>query len=124
MAETKTPSEKTLHVGSKTLSLKPRTETGVVRQSFSHGRSKQVVVEVKKRRVVGADGKPEAAAPAPAAPVAPAATRAAKPPRPARARKTNAASTTRKPSAGPTRSPRSASERARPRLRQRPRPRP
>jgi translation initiation factor IF-2 len=61
MAETKNPGEKTLHVGSKTLSLKPRTETGVVRQSFSHGRSKQVVVEVKKRRV-GADGKPESAA--------------------------------------------------------------
>ena len=77
MAETKTPGDKTLHVGSKTLSLKPRTETGVVRQSFSHGRSKQVVVEVKKRRVVGADGKPEAAAPAPAAPVAPVAKRAA-----------------------------------------------
>ena len=63
MAETKTPGEKTLHVG-KTLSLKSRTETGVVRQSFSHGRSKQVVVEVKKRRVGGADGKPEVAAPA------------------------------------------------------------
>ncbi len=37
----------------------------MVRQSFSHGRSKQVVVEVKKRRTAGADGKPEAAAPAP-----------------------------------------------------------
>jgi translation initiation factor IF-2 len=71
MAETKTPGDKTLSVGSKTLSLKPRTETGVVRQSFSHGRSKQVVVEVKKRRIPGSDGKPEAAAPAPAAPVAP-----------------------------------------------------
>ena len=34
----------------------------MVRQSFSHGRSKQVVVEVKKRRTPGADGKPEAAA--------------------------------------------------------------
>jgi translation initiation factor IF-2 len=77
MAETKTPGEKTLRVGSKsTLSLKPRTETGVVRQSFSHGRSKQVVVEVKKRRVVGGDGKTEAAAPAAAAPARPAAKRA------------------------------------------------
>jgi translation initiation factor IF-2 len=73
MAETKSPGDKTLSVGSKTLSLKPRTETGVVRQSFSHGRSKQVVVEVKKRRLVG-DGKPEAAAPV-AAPAAPAARR-------------------------------------------------
>src|ERR1700754_5051779 len=71
MADTKTPDGKTLSVGGKsTLSLKPRTETGTVRQSFSHGRSKQVVVEVKKRRV--ADGKPEAPAPAPvAAPAAP-----------------------------------------------------
>ena len=67
MAETKTPDGKKLSVGKSTLSLKPRTETGVVRQSFSHGRSKQVVVEVKKRRT-GAEGKPEAAAPA--APVA------------------------------------------------------
>ena len=73
MADTKTPDGKTLSVGGKsTLSLKPRTETGVVRQSFSHGRSKQVVVEVKKRRI-GGDGKPEpAAAPAPVAAPAPA----------------------------------------------------
>ncbi|MEX2036343.1 MAG: translation initiation factor IF-2 associated domain-containing protein, partial [Xanthobacteraceae bacterium] len=77
MAETKTPSEKTLSVSPKTLSLKPRTETGVVRQSFSHGRSKQVVVEVKKRRVVGGDGKPEPAAPVAAAPTAKRATPAA-----------------------------------------------
>src|SRR3954465_2318217 len=76
MADTKTPDGKTLSVGKSTLSLKPRAETGVVRQSFSHGRSKQVVVEVKKRRIPGADGKPEAVAPAPvakrAAPPAPA----------------------------------------------------
>lgn len=79
MADTKTPDGKTLSVGKSTLSLKPRTETGVVRQSFSHGRSKQVVVEVKKRRP-GTDGKPEAAAPAAApatAPAAPAPKRAA-----------------------------------------------
>ena len=43
MSETKNPGEKKLSVTSK-LTLKPRTETGVVRQSFSHGRSKQVVV--------------------------------------------------------------------------------
>jgi translation initiation factor IF-2 len=78
MSETKTPDGKTLSVGKSTLSLKPRTETGVVRQSFSHGRSKQVVVEVKKRRIPGADGKPEApTAPAPSAPAAPVAKRAA-----------------------------------------------
>src|SRR5471030_181354 len=59
MSDTKNPGEKKL-----TLSLKPRTETGVVRQSFSHSRSKQVVVEKIKRRSVG--GAPEAKAePAP-----------------------------------------------------------
>ena len=45
MAETKTPGDKTLSVPTKTLTLKPRVETGTVRQSFSHGRTKQVVVE-------------------------------------------------------------------------------
>jgi translation initiation factor IF-2 len=69
MSDTKTPDGKTLSV-KPTLSLKRGAEAGVVRQSFSHGRSKQVVVEVKKRRTLGADGKPEAAAPAPVAPVA------------------------------------------------------
>ena len=50
--DTKNPGEKTLSVSStKTLTLKPRTETGVVRQSFSHGRSKAVVVEKVKRRI-------------------------------------------------------------------------
>ncbi|HEX5211928.1 MAG TPA: translation initiation factor IF-2 associated domain-containing protein, partial [Pseudolabrys sp.] len=48
MSETKNPGEKKLGLGK--LTLKPRTETGVVRQSFSHGRSKQVVVEKVKRR--------------------------------------------------------------------------
>jgi translation initiation factor IF-2 len=70
MAETKTPGDKTLSVGSKTLSLKPRTETGTVRQSFSHGRTKQVVVEKKPKRRMPGEGpavvetKPAAAAPA------------------------------------------------------------
>ena len=50
MSETKNPGEKKLSVSK--LTLKPRTETGVVRQSFSHGRSKQVVVEKVKRRAV------------------------------------------------------------------------
>src|SRR5882724_8143165 len=50
--DTKTPGDKTLSVSStKMLTLKPRSETGVVRQSFSHGRSKAVVVEkVRTRR--------------------------------------------------------------------------
>ena len=59
MSETKTPGEKKLSVSK--LTLKPRTETGTVRQSFSHGRSKQVVVEVKKRRTTGAEAKTEVA---------------------------------------------------------------
>jgi translation initiation factor IF-2 len=83
MAEQTPDGGKKLTVGSKpTLSLKPRTETGTVKQSFSHGRSKQVVVEVKRSRTAtttttAKDSKPEAAAPAPvakrAAPAAPAA---------------------------------------------------
>ncbi|HYC63843.1 MAG TPA: translation initiation factor IF-2 N-terminal domain-containing protein, partial [Reyranellaceae bacterium] len=62
------------------LGLKRTVETGKVKQSFSHGRSNTVVVEVKKRRILGKPGetpapepKVEAAAPAPAArPAAPA----------------------------------------------------
>ena len=61
--DTKTPGDKTLSVSStKTLTLKPRVETGVVRQSFSHGRTKAVVVEKVKRRI----GPGEAKAPEPA----------------------------------------------------------
>src|SRR5436305_164851 len=62
--DTKSPGEK-LSVNTKTtLTLKPRAETGVVRQSFSHGRSKAVVVEkVRSRR----PGDPKAAESAPAA---------------------------------------------------------
>lgn len=83
MSDTKDTGEKTLRAPSKTLSLK-RSETGTVRQSFSHGRSKTVVVETVKRRTPGAakDLKTEvakaktAATPAadkkPAAPAAPA----------------------------------------------------
>src|SRR5690349_18439267 len=63
MSETKNPGEKKLSVGK--LTLKPRTETGVVRQSFSHGRSKQVVVEKVKRRVVGGPGEAKAEPPPP-----------------------------------------------------------
>ena len=58
MTETKTPGEKTLSVHStKTLTLKRGVEQGVVRQSFSHGRTKPVVVEKVKRRTIG--DKPE-----------------------------------------------------------------
>src|SRR5215218_6601127 len=65
MADTKSPGDKTLSVPTKTLTLKPRVETGTVRQSFSHGRSKQVVVEKRgKRRLPGEAAAPAAEAPA------------------------------------------------------------
>ena len=60
MADNNTPGDKKLSVPSKTLTLKPRVETGTVRQTFPHGRSKQVVVEKRGKRRVGADGMPEA----------------------------------------------------------------
>jgi len=47
--------DKTLSVPTKTLTLKPRVETGTVRQSFSHGRTKQVVVEKRGKRRIGGD---------------------------------------------------------------------
>jgi len=70
------------------LGLKRTVETGKVKQSFSHGRSNTVVVEVKKRRFLGRPGEaPPAAAPEPVAeapkpapkPAAPAAPAARKP---------------------------------------------
>ena len=91
MVDTKTPGDKTLSVPTKTLTLKPRVETGTVRQSFSHGRTKQVVVEKRGKRRVGGDApatetphapEPAAAKAAPAKP-APLA-RPAAPPAPPR----------------------------------------
>ncbi len=79
MSEPNNVGEKTLTVSPKTtLSLKRPVEQGTVRQSFSHGRTKQVVVEKVKRRVLGpgeapareaALARPATAAPAPGAPV-------------------------------------------------------
>jgi translation initiation factor IF-2 len=69
------------------LTLKRTVEIGKVKQSFSHGRSNTVVVETKKRRILGRPGEAEApkaepvAAPAPAA-RAPAPAPAPKPERP------------------------------------------
>ena len=62
MSETKNPGEKTLSVAPTkgTLTLRRGVEQGVVRQSFSHGRTKAVVVEKVKRRTVGpGEAKPE-----------------------------------------------------------------
>jgi len=77
MSESDNNGDKTLTVApSKTLHLKPRTtEQGMVRQSFSHGRSKVVVVEKVRRRAPGGSetSKPAAAAvPPTAAPTPPA----------------------------------------------------
>src|SRR5512146_2275188 len=48
------------------LGLKRTVETGKVKQSFSHGRSNTVVVEVKKRRILGRPGEaPPVEAPQP-----------------------------------------------------------
>ncbi len=65
MTETTKNSGEKLSVSStKTLTLKRGgVEQGVVRQSFSHGRSKAVVVEKVKRRI-GGEAKAEALAPA------------------------------------------------------------
>jgi translation initiation factor IF-2 len=68
MTETKETSDKTLHASisgvssgagaRKPLSLKRTVESGHVRQSFSHGRSKAVVVEKKKTRKLATPGAP------------------------------------------------------------------
>src|SRR5438067_12755103 len=42
-----------------TLGLRRPVETGQVRQSFSHGRSKAVTVEVRKKRVITPGAAPE-----------------------------------------------------------------
>ncbi len=65
MSDTKSGDDKTLSVTpKKTLTLKrPGTEQGTVRQNFSHGRTKQVQVEIKKRKFSMPGDKPEAVAP-------------------------------------------------------------
>lgn len=74
------------------LGIKRTVETGQVKQSFSHGRSNTVVVEVKRRRVIGKPGEAEGQQPetAPAAPAeapapAPEVVKAPPPPAPPRA---------------------------------------
>jgi translation initiation factor IF-2 len=63
------------------LGIKRTVEVGKVKQSFSHGRSNTVVVETKKRRILGRPGEAEAAKPEPVA--APAPVARAPEPRPA-----------------------------------------
>ncbi len=88
MTDPKNPGDKTLTVSPpKTLTLKRPVEQNTVKQSFSHGRSKSVVVEVK-RRISGPSDlshqgavqpRPASPPPAAAAPV-PASVPAAAPP--------------------------------------------
>ena len=93
MPETPEKSEKKLSVPSKPLSLKGRgVEQGMVRQAFSHGRTKAVVVEKVKSRAParpkadaaagGAAKQPATARAATAAPAAPTAAPAAPTPKP------------------------------------------
>jgi translation initiation factor IF-2 len=78
MSETENSGDKTLTVApSKTLHLKqrPAEQGGMVRQSFSHGRSKVVVVEKVKRRAPGhvetKTSAPPVVSPAPVSPPPP-----------------------------------------------------
>ena len=58
MSETKDTGEnKTKARGGKTLSLRRTVESGHVRQNFSHGRSKSVLVEKKRKRTITAPGQ-------------------------------------------------------------------
>ena len=57
MTEQKDQTDKTARVGArKPLTLQKTVESGHVRQNFSHGRSKSVVVEKKKSRKLGPPG--------------------------------------------------------------------
>ena len=49
----------------KPLGLKRSVDAGEVKQTFSHGRTNKVVVEVKRRRILGKPGETAAPAPAP-----------------------------------------------------------
>ncbi len=73
MSDTKTGDDKTLSVmPKKTLSLKrPGVEQSTVRQNFSHGRTKQVVVETKRKFVKPGERPEPATVFAPKPPVAP-----------------------------------------------------
>jgi translation initiation factor IF-2 len=70
-------------LGRKPLGLKRSVEAGEVKQTFSHGRTNKVVVEVKRRKLIGKPGAPEVAAPPPPPPAPPPVQQAPKqPPRP------------------------------------------
>ena len=92
MTDPKNPGDKTLTMSPpKTLTLKRPVEQNTVKQRFSHGRSKAVVVEVKRRISGPGDGGSQHSVPPPrpvqpVAPTAPPVQKAAppiSPPRPA-----------------------------------------
>ncbi|MEM9841430.1 MAG: translation initiation factor IF-2 [Pseudomonadota bacterium] len=58
MSDTKDKGKTT---GRKPLSASRGSGSGTVKQTFSHGRSKQVVVQTKKKRTIGAQTKPSSA---------------------------------------------------------------
>jgi len=61
MSETKEEGDKTIRgARTMTLNLKRTVDAGHVRQSFSHGRSKSVLVEKKKKRSIQTPGGPQA----------------------------------------------------------------
>jgi translation initiation factor IF-2 len=64
-------SDKKPTLGRRPLGLKTAVEAGEVKQTFSHGRTNKVVVEVKRRKLVQGGQAAAPAAPAPAAPAAP-----------------------------------------------------
>ena len=69
-------------LGRKPLGIKRTVESGQVQQQFSHGRKNTVVVEVKRRRILGKPGEAGAPAAAPQADPAPAPAAAAPAPQP------------------------------------------
>ena len=70
-------------LGRKPLGLKTSVQAGEVKQTFSHGRTNKVVVEVKRRKLIGKPGEAAAPAPEPAPAPAPAPASQAAAPRPA-----------------------------------------
>ena len=70
-------------LGRKPLGLKRSVEAGQVQQTFSHGRTNKVVVEVKRRKLMGKPGEAPVAAPEPVAAPAPAPAPVAAAPKPA-----------------------------------------
>jgi len=69
-------------LGRKPLGLKTSVQAGEVKQTFSHGRTNKVVVEVKRRKLIGKPGEAAAPAPEPAPAPAPAPAPQAAAPRP------------------------------------------